>query len=161
MTTKTYFSSLTILWFAFIMGQILFAGVAYYVGKTDGLLGEEESTLENLFIYIVPAVAVSAIGISTFLHRNILGQAKNQTGLSGKMDKYRSAFIIKMALHEGPSLLSLVAFFLTGNMLFLAVSGVIILLQAVMRPSPEKAIEELQLVGDEKDILQREDGKVG
>lgn len=158
MTTKSYFSQLTILFFALVAGQLLFVGVAFFLNQQGSI--EPLPELEDIMKIIVPLAAVAAVGGSTFLGRGLLAQIPKDSGLKKKLNQYRSAFIVKMAMHEGVSLLAIVTYMLTGQVLFLAVSGVIIALQMMMTPKPERTIEELGLTGEEKATLQRADGLI-
>lgn len=158
MTSKSYFSQLSILFFAFIAGQLIFAGVAFFLNQQGGM--ETDPELEDIMKILVPLAAVAAVGGSTFLAKGLLAQIPKDSSLEKKLNQYRSAFMVKMAMHEGPSLLAIVAYLLTGQILFLVVSGVIIALQFMMNPSPQKTIDELGLVGQERDILLDEAGVI-
>ena len=158
MTTRTYFTQLNIILFAFIAGQLIFTGVAYYLNEFQDFSGSPESNagLVDLFQFIVPAMAVGGVAMSTFLYRSRIEIAKAQESLYDKMMHYRGLFILRMALHEGPSLLSIVVYLLTGYLPFLAVAAGIIVLQFFMQTNPDKLIQELELKGDEKVTIRNE-----
>ncbi|MCI4669084.1 MAG: hypothetical protein MRZ79_13195 [Bacteroidia bacterium] len=156
MTTKAYFGSLSILFIAMIGGQLIFAAVAYYL-NLDGPVSPDPE-IANILLYVVPIAALGAIGSSGIVFNNILGQIKDEDSLLSKTNQYRSAFIVKLAMHEGVGLFALVGYFLTANMVFLGIAAIIILIQFTMRPRPERAIEQMKLKGEHKSILQDEDG---
>jgi len=63
---------------------------------------------------------------------------------------YQAASLIKYALLEGPALLNIIWFSLTGNLLYLTIGGVMILFLFIQRPKAEKIEKELELKSDHK-----------
>ena len=101
MTTKAYFKALTIVYFALVAGQVVFALLALFLVQT-GKLGDGGEELSNIFLYVLPFFVVGGILGSNIMFKKSLAEAKNKTGLLEKMNYYRSALIIRYALLEGP-----------------------------------------------------------
>ena len=72
--------------------------------------------------------------------------AKSRAGLSEKMEDYRSACIVKYALLEGPSLLAILSFLITGDIPFLGMTGFIIAIFLTMKPTKEYAVRTWNLI---------------
>jgi hypothetical protein len=91
--------------------------------------------------------------MSGMLFKQLLGKIKNDASFEKKLEAYRSAMIIRYALLEGPSIFSTVAYLLSGNIIFLAFSGVMILAFLMNMPSRNKAAQDLNLSSIEADKL--------
>ncbi len=149
LTSDEYFKKLSILYFALLGGQLLFAGVVYF------LLSPAPTTFDDggTFLYIVPAVAVSCVIMSNFLFKNLLNSAKNKSDLSDKFMSYQTAVLVRLALLEAPVLLAIVAYLLTGRLGLLGVGALVILFYLTVRPSKAKAAQELGLSPSEQAVV--------
>ncbi|HBF87278.1 MAG TPA: hypothetical protein DDX39_01455 [Bacteroidales bacterium] len=155
MKSKEYFKSLSILWAALVAGQIFFAAIVYYLHKSGNFAVDEN--LNRIFLVIVPAFVVVGIAGNILFFKAKLKQLKFKKDLSYKMEQYRVALLVSYALIEGPSILGIVAFLLTGNIVFLSLSILIILLFFVNKPSKYKFSLDLELSGDEKKLIEIEE----
>ncbi|MFV0269197.1 MAG: hypothetical protein ACK5HT_18895 [Draconibacterium sp.] len=144
LTTKDYFKSLKIIHFALTLGVLFFTIISTVLMK----IGFESLAIDEMnkaFLFAIPFFALAGIFGSNFLFNSRLKVCKRQANLRNKLDEYRSALVIKFALIEGPSFLTVIAYLLSGNFLFL---GLILVLLAIMisyRPTKEKAINDLEL----------------
>lgn len=84
-----------------------------------------------------------------------INKLKLETDLKMKLAGYRAATIIRLALLEGPALFTVIAFLLTGDTNFLLYTSFMLLLFAMIRPTMERAIKELNL--DEREVLKIQD----
>lgn len=157
MTSKAYFRALTIVYFALIAGQVLFVFLSLFLIQT-GQLGDGGNELRNIFLFIVPLFAFGGILGSNIMFKKGLSEAKSKKGLLDKLNFYRSALIVRYALLEGPSFFSIVVYLLTGDLLFLGIAAFIIVIFLIIKPSPEKAINDLELSHEEKQVLYDDDG---
>lgn len=151
-TTKDYLMSLTVLHAAFIVGQLIFCGVAYYLVSID-TFGEDFQEFASILQFIVPVVVLMSIFVSSFVLKNRLPSIQQKTTLSAKLIDYRTYFISKLALLEGAALFSIVSYMLTGGILFLALAGLVILVFLTHRPSKESIIQDLLLNHQERVML--------
>ena len=147
-TVKSYFLALQIVYYALIAGQLIFAFLTFYLIRS-GLFDGEQAELRNIFIFIVPVFVMGGLFISHLLFKSFLNNAKGKISLYEKLTYYRSALIIRYALLEGPSFFAIVVYLLTGDYLFLGMSGLVILVFFTLKPSVERAINDLELNSEE------------
>jgi hypothetical protein len=147
-----YFKNLKMLHIAVIIGQILFA-VAIVFMFTRGVILNNPPTLLKIIDYAIIAATIFCLPASFIFYKWKLNKLKAGTDLKVKMDGYRSAFIMRYALFEIPSIASIVAVMLTGNYQYLVCTGMIILLMLFLRPTKENAIKDLGLNYNEQTIL--------
>lgn len=144
-----YFRALQILFFALLAGQILVAATVYMV--------YEPATLENpdakLYIDLFGVFALAMAGLAFFLNRKKLETARQQTDMKQKLADYRTACILKWALIEGATIMSVVLFFVTGKTNFLGIASVLIVYFATQFPSRQRLVRELDLSVSERMML--------
>lgn len=138
--------NITIIHFALLAGMVLFAAVAFAVGKP---FTTQINTTDPLLI-AVPVLAVSCLFISNLLYKKFLAGAVEANDVPGKLVGYQTAFIIRNALIEGPALFAIVAFLLSGSVVFIAIAIALILYFFSLRPTKDKIAEELQLSYEQK-----------
>jgi hypothetical protein len=159
MTAKQYFQTLSILHGALTMGQVIFLMLLVYL-HTSGNAQPADAMFATLLMYLVPAVALLAFSAGSFLYRTRINALKSLTSLSEKLNSYRAVMIIRLAVWEGASMFSLVAYFLTGSNLFVVISVIYVLLFIIVRPTAEKFSFELELSPEEKALLENADSVV-
>ncbi|MEO6252698.1 MAG: hypothetical protein ABIO79_05305 [Ferruginibacter sp.] len=144
---------LQILHKALLMGQILFAALCVYVIYTRSVV---PSVAAQEKILQVAALMLTAGGLYagiTIFKKKLILIREMQTDARQKFAQYRAASIIQWALLEGPAILCSICFFLTGNYAFLALSMVIMFLFAMIGPSKNKILAQLQISESELDEL--------
>ncbi len=146
MNSQEFFRSLDILFFAMLVGQVLFAGVVYFL-LIDG---NADDSLNSIFMMAVPFLGISGFLGGRFLYQQQLGSLTTTDDLTTKMDRYRTANILRFALMEMPALLAIVAYLLTENIVFLGMAVLVMVFFYTLRPSRDKAIGDLNLNGSEK-----------
>ena len=126
-------------------GQILFAAICGYIIYSKIVL-PSANNLDK--VLQVAALVITSAGIFTGMNlfkKKLMEIREMQAGAKEKFDIYRSACLIQWALMEGPSILCIACFFLTGNYAFLAVVIVILFLFAMSAPSKMKILLQLQI----------------
>lgn len=145
-SAKEYFRTLKILHFALAMGQLLFAGVTLLLvfGKNSSY---QQNAIQELmvFAYLVPAFALAGLAASILVFKNRLSKFKTFNSLDQKTAYYQTTQIIRWASIEGPSVLALVVFLLTGNLLIFGVFALLVLYIVSLYPSRDKAIADMEL----------------
>ena len=138
---------------ALLAGQILFAVVCFFLVYTK----TQASPMEQLDRTLQVAAIILAGGgffAGTSLFKKKLLQIRDmQTDVKEKLPVYRTACIMQWALLEGPSLFTIICFFLTGNYAFIALATVLILLFAMLAPSKTKIAFHLGLSESEVEEL--------
>lgn len=137
--------TLPIIHLALVAGQTLFAAVTFIIPKNP-----VKSAGNDMLIYIAPILAVICFIAGHFLFLKLLGNIKSDSTLKDKLMAYQSATIVRLALLEGPSLFSIVGLLLTGNMIFLGITGAIIAYFIYLRPTRQKIEDDLSLSYEEK-----------
>jgi len=141
--SKEYFRTLNILYIGLFGSQVIFGLAALYINLGNFIQPYE--SFAGILMLLVPVLFMGAIVGGHVLQRRMLAKVKAETSLMEKMTAYRSVFIMKMALTEGASLLGIIAFVLTGNYIFIGISGLAILYLFFLKPSIERASRELDL----------------
>ena len=144
-TSKEYFRSLKIMFYAMIMGVIIFALVSFFLQQNG--YGKREM---DVFKYIVPLFIIGGIIVGNLLFKKQLNVALNKIDLLDKLINYRSALIIRYAFLEGSAFFAIVVYLVTGGMLFLWLAIIPILSFLLIIPSIEKTQYDLELNHEEK-----------
>lgn len=153
-TVGEYFRQLQILFFAMLVGQILFALISYFVLKPE-LTADQD--MANLMLYLVPAMAIGAIIGSRLLFNQQIAAISSSTSLGEKLSQYRAASILRYALLEGAGLFALVSYLITGNIIFIGIALGVILFFLQFTPSINRVINELSLAGADQSAIQNSD----
>jgi len=154
-TSKQYFKELRVLHTALLIGQVAIAATLYYIVHGEKLTWGFEAG--DVYSYIVLGVMIFGLLASSFIYKKLLGKAKRMTHLEDKLGAYWGASIAKWALLEGPALIGIILFYLTSNLTFLLMAGVMIAYLATTGTSIEKAIEDLSLNREEQGRIRRPD----
>lgn len=104
---------LKIIHYALLAGQLLFAGVVYFLISGESPYGQDS------FLIPVAAMAIGGSAASFFIYQTLVSKGKSQQGDEDKMTSYRTAKIVQWALLEGPSLFACVAALVTKDQFFL------------------------------------------
>lgn len=148
---KQYFNILRILHLALSAAVIVFGVVAHFVLLP--IQGAEAGTNSALYVNLSAGYMVFAISIGYWLFGNQMKTAKAANNLSDKLNAYRSANIIRWALLEGAALMALVFYFVSGNILLIAIAGVALLLLGLLHPNVMRLKVDLDLSQTELDRL--------
>jgi hypothetical protein len=173
MTSRMYFKSLMLLHLALLAGQVFFAGIILFIHSyranqqwnVDKTIGwgvppptiQLTGTTNELYFYIALGLVFSVIVVSYYLYQAKVARAKEKTGLFDILTEYRSALLLRNACLQGPSLLATIAFYLTGNDRYMALTGLIILVFLVWWPTQGKVITDLSLEGEYRSRLEEPD----
>ncbi|AWW30498.1 hypothetical protein DN752_10385 [Echinicola strongylocentroti] len=141
-TSKAYFKNLTMLHGVLLVAQIAFFTAAFFFTDRSTVSNEE---LNSLFTYLAPVLVFAGIAGSNLLFRKQLAKLMGTAELKAKLGGYLSSLVIKYALLEMPAMLSIVAYFITANYLFLGTAVVVLIVFILDRPSMGKAVADLQL----------------
>ena len=134
-TPDTSIKILLIVFAALLLGQCIFLGVILLIHSQGFQLVEEGA---KIFQYIAIALTLSAIGVSTFVYRNMMNQAQAQSRRPDPMGTYRTGTIIRLAILEGGNVVNLAFYLLTAKEIFLGLFAVIIAAFFLARPASDK-----------------------
>ena len=123
-------------------------GILFYFNSEDPQFSTSGS--DDMFLAIVPVVALASIFLGDFIFKKILGSVSQKNRLREKLGKFQTASILKYVLLEGASLFSMVIFSNTQNLVYLILGIVLILYLFLQRPTKQKIENALDLKGAEK-----------
>lgn len=149
MQPKSFIKTLSLIHAALLMGLVAFGLFAYFQN------GDFEARMNrhNPMIYVVPIAAAAGYFLSQFLFRKRLRSVNEEEPLSVKLEVYRSASLIKYALLEAAALLSLVAYWLSGNALHLVIAIALAAYFFSQRPTATKIKKDLPLNYEEQKLF--------
>ncbi len=154
-TSEQYFKELRVLHTALLVGQIAIATILYYIGRGEKMTWGFE--VGDMYSYVVLGVMVLGFLGSSFIFKKLVEKAKKATNLKDKLGLYWGASIAKWALLEGPALIGIILFYLTSNLTFLLMAGVMIAYFTTKGASIDKTIKDLSLNLDEQARIRRPD----
>lgn len=149
MHLKALLRILPIIHLSMVMGLVLFTSVVYW-HNPNFITGMNS---EDIFIYLVPIVAIIGYFASKSVFQNLINTIARTDGIENKLGRYRMAAIIKYALLEGPAILALIGYYLKGNMLHLVIALFLIIYLFSQRPTRKRVVEDLKLtLKDQKEL---------
>jgi hypothetical protein len=140
--------SINILHKAFLIGQLLFIGIAFYLVYFK-LFQATEHQLEKPLQFIAIILSIGGFFAGSQIFKKRLADSRQQNNVKEKFELYRGACIIQWALLEGPCLFNIISFMMTGDYTFLYLAGALILTFVRLSPSKIKLVDDLQLSDEE------------
>ena len=151
MDLKHFLKTLTIIHLSLVAGLCIFT--LFTVWQIHSFKANNAS--DNLFLYIVPILALSGYFGSQLLFRKLTTGMNPNNSLEEKLKKYQSFVLIKYALLEFPALLGLFAYYNSGNALPLVISLCLLAYLIVQRPTKEHMMKWVPLSREEKSKIQQ------
>lgn len=142
--------TLTIIHALLVLGLAAFAAFTFFSGP--GFVNQF-STENDVFIYIIPIVAIVGYFASKYLYTKELASIKTSDNLKTKLALYQKANILKFALLEGPAFLAFLQFLSKGYTLYFTIGATLLLYLAMQKPNKANAVTELSLDNTERDSL--------
>ncbi|MCB1319297.1 MAG: hypothetical protein KDK34_03530 [Leptospiraceae bacterium] len=136
MNPAMLFRQINTLYYSMLGGQVLFAVVAVFLLEHPQAFrsGWPAAPLG----LVLPLVAVGALGAAFFINRKRLAEGSAESDLEAKLAHYRSTVIVRSALVEGMTLMSIVFFMLELNTTYLVFFGLGLLVFLYFRPSGDE-----------------------
>ena len=132
LTPKGFLKTISIIHLGLLAGPLIFGIYTYSTIKETKL---DYSDTNDIFLFLVPLFAISGILVGNILFKEQIEKLKNNNSLREKLSGFQTASIIKYALLEGPALIGIVGFNDNGNLLYLIISGILILYFISQRPT--------------------------
>jgi len=139
---KQFLKTISIIYYAILLGPLGFLAMQYFQVTETKL---ELTSTKNQFQYIILILAVMGYYFGNRIYNYKLKELKNKKTLLEKLAYFQTGFIIKIALLEGPALLGIVAFSLNGNLFFLIIAGILLLIITLQKPTKQKVEAVLNL----------------
>jgi hypothetical protein len=122
---------LTFIFYALVAGQVIFAGVCYFLLHNEMFVTQDIAELR----LVVPIAVVGAMAISYFLNEQMRQKASTLKSLEAQAAHYKQRVILRLAVLEGANLFALVAYLMTGSINFMLFFAVGLLLFFYFRPN--------------------------
>ena len=148
------FRSLLILHKAMLVGQMIFALVAFYLVYTNTFPFQNLKGLDRILQVVAICCSVGGFYAGLLLFKKRILVARNiQADSKVKLALYRQACLLQWSLIEGPCLIVIICFLITHNYAFLALAAVLVLLFSMMAPSKMKIAFQLKISEEEVNEL--------
>ncbi len=158
MTSGEYFKSIKIIHIALLTGVVFFMAISFLL-QLDGF-GKVGKEVSNILLIIISIFSLFGIIASNIIFKNKVNEISKKSSLKIKMMDYRSALIVKLALIEGPSFFSVVAFLITGEYIFLGIALILIIVFLIYTPGRTKLKNDLALSKKESEIIDNPDTEI-
>lgn len=152
---KEKLRALRIMAAALSAGVVIFSLVSVGFNQFNGpLLVEQLEKYKSFLLPLITGLALLAILIARFLYQQRIKIIREGSDtLDGKIEKYRAAVTLYLAICEGMALFSVVLFLLSGYFLLLIVTGAMLLLMLGRLYSMKGLASELNLDWNEQEAL--------
>jgi hypothetical protein len=131
-----YFKFTTIIYLAIGVAMIMTSLLFIFLIESGTTPSNPE--LSGLLKIIVSVLGISGFMGGRFLYQNLAQKSKGETIPMTKLSNHRTASIIVWALLDGPGIFSSVAYFLTGDQIFLVIFALIFLGYLFSKPTMAK-----------------------
>jgi hypothetical protein len=148
-STKETLRLIKILFYILFTGVVLSTTIVSILIQIQGPLLQDKS-LNRGFFLVTLFVAAACLSISNILYKKRLNAAGTALPLLQKLEIDRAALILYMALCEAAAILTVIAFYMTGEVLFLVIIAAILVSMLMRRPENFKIFNELQLDSKEQ-----------
>lgn len=150
----SYIKALTVLHIALFGGQLMFTFIILVVLSIGKNYKPALATNSQLLLMVCIAVAALASFGGNAIYKKRL-EALNQSAdsASEKLEGYRGASIVRWAIMEFATLLSIILLFLTANYYILIVIAVLLFLFLSVRPTTSKVVQDLNVSESDLRVL--------
>jgi len=143
LSLNKYIKSLAKIHITLIFIQLIFMLVTLFLRVEDYINIGAGSF--SYFSYILPVVVFAGLFAGNRIFKRTTKIASEKSTLVKKLKLYRKGVMIRYSLWIIPSLASIVAWFLTGNWIYLVLSGLIVVVFFVNRPTIERVKHDLDI----------------
>ncbi|MCX6316076.1 MAG: hypothetical protein NTW29_02205 [Bacteroidetes bacterium] len=155
MNPKEAVRSLQIMFGALVGAVVFFAIAVVLLHLINGPIYDTGSIIQsNLMVTAVGVVAAACmLGARSYYKKTMAMGEGTLYLLSDKLNHYRAAFIIYMALCEGPAIFSVIILLLTGKFIVLIITALLLAMMWLKVPTRSRIIQELKLDWREKELI--------
>lgn len=152
---KAFFQQLYVIFLALLAGQLLFAGVVYYLVSNNMM--DSQPMEDAIFKNLVPILIIAGAGAAYWFNRQRGQSGQAVETLAAREQHYRSSVIVRSALMEGANFFAIIAALITQNLVFLLYFAVGLLAFIYFRPSKDEFINQYDLTQEEIERMDRDD----
>ena len=133
---------------AILSSPIILGTMFYFMADNPYLL--ILNAWDSLLVIVICAI-ILGIYLSDLLLKKNLSSIATDLSLPKKLERFQTAFLLKIVSLEIPALISATVFYLTQNLLHLIITVGMVLYMSLQAPKKETIIHALDLRGAEKD----------
>ncbi|MTI22757.1 hypothetical protein E1176_17125 [Fulvivirga sp. RKSG066] len=108
---------------------------------------------DKVIIILLVAISVADLAIGYYLHKRNLKNARTIDDFQKKLKAYFTSSLVFWSFIEGGSILMIVGLYLTTSSVFIVGYMFLLLVLSLNRPTPQKYVGDLQLNGEEREII--------
>ena len=150
---KEALRAITIFFYTMIGGLLMFAVIVFALTFLETSVLTDKS-IEQIFLVIVLFAAIISTTLATRLYNKRIAEINSLSlTLMDKLNMYRAALILYLALCEGAGIFATIVYFMTGNNLLLIAIVFILVAMLLKRPEKFKIFNELRLSSEEQSEL--------
>ncbi len=147
---KKYYQTLNLFYYTILFSLIIFLAMVYFLTKQNIFSLDRDISLITVGFF----VSVFSYLLANYINSLLLEKAIIEDGAPAKFRVFRHLFISKLAIYEMAGIVNTVLFLMTENKFFLIFIGYAILMILLMKPNPDKMIEDLLLTYSERTYIQ-------
>ena len=147
---KDALRAITVFFYSMIGGLLMFAIIVFALNFLQAPAVLDQSVVRIFFIAVLAVAAISIFMALQLYKRRITEALTPGRILMDKLNIYRAALILYLALCEGAGLFAVIVYFLTGYKLLFIVIAVVLLAMLQKRPEKSRIFNELQLSSQEQ-----------
>lgn len=137
-----------------ILGSMSAAAIlaVYFVFKA-GALSIYEFDEQNIIKSVIIIALLVGIPVGHIFYQKKMKHINVDLNLGKKINMFKTAFIIRIAMLEGIGLLTLIGYLITGDKSFLYMFAVVFILFIIHAPTRQRIISDLELSDEEQEQL--------
>lgn len=148
-SSKETLRAIKILFYFLFIGVVFSTAVVFILIQIQGPLLPDKS-VNREFLVVTLFLTAACLTISNTLYKKRINAAMLTLPLLQKLEIYRAALVLYMSLCETAAILTVIAFYMTGEFMFLVIIGAILVSMLMRRPENFKFFNELQLDSKEQ-----------
>ncbi|MBO0331559.1 hypothetical protein [[Muricauda] lutisoli] len=142
-----FFKRINLIHKAIMASPITLGTMFYFMTNNPYLL--ILNTRDMLLVIVIPVI-ILGIYLSDLLFKKKLSSIAADLSLPKKLERFQTAFLLKIVFLEIPALFSAAVFYLTQNLLYLIITVGMVFYMSLQAPKKEHIIRALDLRGAEK-----------
>lgn len=145
MTSKKQIKQIRIIFYAIFCGLLLLGLGAVALVKGNGVFMPLTPIQMQYLETLVMIMAFGGIPAAHYFHKKKTESIHPDVDVVEKLSRYRVSFFIKMTIFEGVSLISLLAYVMSGINTFLIIFGCMMIVVLISYPSQSRIAEDLDV----------------
>lgn len=138
---------------------MFFALVVIYL-KSTGALSPDSAATERFQIILYSSIPGGIIASFLLYKQRLRTVSTSFLTLREKIKRFQGAILIRAACLEMPAFFGGIVAFLSGDLIYLLSTALMVILLIYFRPTPAKICEDLQLSEGERSVLMSPDAVI-